>query len=397
MSTRTTRLSLVAVGVAVLTIGGISLAPARAHKPSLVDVLAGRYIVTLNESVTDPGAVARRQTGLLGGTVEHVFGTALKGYSASLPAALLASLKLDPLVRSVEPDARVTLSATQVNPPYNLDRIDQRSLPLSASYTYDTAGIGVRAYVMDTGVRREHPEFVGRVTTGFNALTGSTDTRDCNGHGTHVAGALASSTYGVAKGASVVPVKIFGCNSTTTLGAILAGVDWVTADHKPGQAAVANLSFEAGPSFALDRAVTALSNDGVAVAVAAGNEAAEACSTSPGRVSQVLTVAASDANDAIARFSNRGPCIDLFAPGVGIRSTDGRSNGSIILSGTSFASPQVAGALAREMGKGVTAQQAQNNVLASATTGAIRDIPQRCSLLGGCRAPSTVNRLLFTG
>ena len=395
MSTRSTRLTLAAVGVAALTLGGIALAPARAHKPGIVEALLGRYIVTLQDSVADPRAVASRQTGLLGGAVDQVFGSAIKGYSASLPSALVSTLLGDPLVKSVEPDARVTLTATQVGPPAHLDRLDQRALPLSGTFTYNGGGVGVRAYVIDTGARRDHPEFMGRVASGYNVITGTTDTNDCHGHGTHVAGTLASSTYGVAKGATIVPVKVFGCSSTTTLSAIVAGVDWATADHRPGQPAVANLSFSGGSSFALDRAITALSNDGVAVAVAAGNEGVDACRSAPGGVAQVLTVGATDANDAMARFSNGGPCVDLFAPGVRVVSTDGRSNGSTVLSGTSMASPQVAGALAIEMAQiGTTAQAAQNKVLAQATPGVIRGIEQRCRLLTGC-VSTTANRLLF--
>ncbi len=398
MSTRTARWSLVTVGVALLTLVGVLLAPARASRPSLVDALLGRYIVTLQDTVADPAAVAQQQAGLLGGTVDRVFGSALKGYSASLSSTVVSRLLGDPLVKAVEPDARITLKATQVDPPVNIDRIDQRSLPLSGSYTYATGGVGVRAYVIDTGARAGHPEFLGRVTTGYNVFTGTTDTSDCLGHGTHVAGTLASSTYGVAKGATIVPVKTFGCSSSTTLSAIIAGLDWATADHRPGQPAVANLSLSGGSSKALDDAITALSNDGVAVAVAAGNEADDSCRISPARVPQILTVAASDATDAMPTFTNGGRCVDLFAPGVRVVSTDGLTNGSSVMSGTSMATPHVAGALAIEMGaRGTTAQQAQNRVLGKATIGAISGTARRCGLLSGCRPATPANRLVFIG
>ena len=398
MSTRGARLRLVAGAVAVLALAGVVLAPARASRPNLVESVLGRYVVTLRDTVTDPRAVAGEQAKLLGGAVEQVFGSALKGYSASLPGALLSRLLGDARVLSVEPDARVSLSAVQVNPPGGLDRIDQRALPLSGSYVYSTGGGGVRAYVIDTGVKANHPEFMGRVTTGFNVLNRSTDTSDCYGHGTHVAGILGSSTYGVAKAATIVPVKAFGCDGTSSLSAIIAGIDWATADHKVGQPAVANLSFNAGASSALDRAVLALSNDGVAVAAAAGNDTGDACASSPGRVAQVLTVAASDAADAMAPFSNGGRCIDLFAPGVGVLSTDSRSNGARLLSGTSMAAPHVAGALAIEMGRPLTtAATAQNRLLGRVTTGVLTDTGRRCVLLGGCRPPTPANRLLFIG
>ncbi|MEO5679804.1 MAG: S8 family peptidase [Acidimicrobiales bacterium] len=397
MTSRTLRLPL-AAGVALLLLAGLAVAPARASLSSVVDGVLGRYIVTLDDGVGDPAAVARRQAGALGGTVDRVFRTALKGYSTSLPQALLSRLLADPLVAGVEPDVQVKLAATQVDPPYGLDRIDQRDLPLSRSYTYGTGGSGVRAYVIDSGTRRDQPDFLNRVAPGYNVFDRSTDAFDCNGHGTHVAGILAGSTYGVAKGATVVPVKIFRCTDSTPLSAILAGVDWVTADHRPGQPAVANLSLGAGSSAALDQAVAALSDDGVAVAVAAGNEAADACAGSPARVPQVLTVAATDVSDAMAGFSSFGPCVDLFAPGVRITSADLRSNGSSTMSGTSMAAPHVAGALAREMGlSGTTAQQAQARVLAQATTGRVKGAEQTCALLIlGCR-PATPNRLLYTG
>jgi subtilisin family serine protease len=398
MSTRSTRLRLVAGGVVLLTMAGIAAVPARATRRPLVESLLGRYIVTLRDDAGDPAAVAARQTGLLGGTVDHVYQSALRGYSASLPGAVLSRLLGDPLVAAVEPDVQVALSAVQVRPPAGLDRIDQRSLPLSGTYAYAAGGQGVRAYVIDSGVRRDHPEFMGRVTTGFSVLDRTTDTSDCFGHGTHVAGIVGSSTYGVAKGVTIVPVKAFGCDGRAPLSRIVAAIDWVTADHRPGQPAVANLSLSGAGSAALDRAVTALSNDGVAVAVAAGNEGLSACATSPARVGQVLTVAASDGNDVMTRFSNGGACVDLFAPGAGIVSTDSRSNGSTLMSGTSMAAPHVAGALVLQMAvRGTTAQQAQNRVAARATHQAVTGTGRRCVLLVGCRPATANNRILYTG
>ena len=399
MSTRSTRIRLAAAGVALLTMAGIVAVPAaRATRRPLVETLLGRYIVTLRGDVQDPAAVAARQAGLLGGTVDHVYQSALKGYSASLPGVVLARLLADPLVAAVEPDVRVSLAAVQVRPPANLDRIDQRAVPLSGSYTYAGGGQGVRAYVVDSGVRRDHPEFMGRVTTGFSVLDRTTNTSDCYGHGTHVAGILGSSTYGVAKGAAIVPVKAFGCDGLAPISQIVAAIDWVTADHKPGQPAVANLSLSGAASAALDRAVLALSNDGVAVAVAAGNDGLGACGTSPARVAQVLTVAATDDRDAMTPFSNGGPCVDLFAPGASILSTDGRSNGSVLMSGTSMAAPHVAGALVLQMAvPGTTAQVAQNRILSRATVNTITATGRRCGLLFGCRPATPNNRLLYTG
>ncbi len=395
MSIPAMRLRFVAGPVVLLTLGGLALTPALAARPTAGTGPLGRYIVTLDSSVADPAGAARRQSGRLGGTVDRVFGNAFKGYTTSLPQALVSKLLGDPSILAIEPDVQVNVAATQANPPYGLDRIDQRNLPLSRSYTYATAGAGVRAYVIDTGTRREHPDFGNRVAPGYNVFDGTTNASDCNGHGTHVAGIVASSTYGVAKAATIVPVKTFGCSGTTPLSAIIAGIDWATADHRPGQRAVANLSLGGIPSAALDRSITALSNDGVAVAVAAGNDGLNACAGSPARVPQVLTVAASDAADGMAGFSSGGPCVDLFAPGVGIVSTDSRSNGSVVMSGTSMAAPFVTGALAREMGvAGTTAPRAQSLVLAKATLGHIRGTEQRC-IQTGCRPATGANRLLF--
>ncbi len=396
MSSRALRPCLAAGCAILLALAGLALAPARAHRPVPIEGPRSRYIVTLKPGVADPAGAARRQIGRAGGTVDRVYGSAMKGYSASLPQALLSQLLGDPAVASVEPDVVVQLAATQVDPPTNLDRIDQRDLPLSRTFSYSGGGTGVRAYVIDTGTRADLPEFQGRVASGYNVFTGRSDTADCNGHGTHVAGILASSTYGVAKNATIVPVKAFGCANTTTLSAIVAAVDWATADHRPGQPAVANLSFAVGRSPALDQAVAALSADGVAVATAAGNEASDACATSPAGLPQVLTVAASDGNDRMARFSNGGPCVDLFAPGVAVVSTDFRSLGTAVVSGTSMAAPHVTGALAREMEiPGTNGQQAQARVLAKATTGKVIGADPRCLVLTlGCQA-GTPNRLLF--
>ena len=397
MSSRALRPCLAAGCASLLALAGLALAPARAHRPVPIEGPRGRYIVTLNPGVADPAGAARRQIVRAGGTVDRVYGSAMKGYSASLPQALLSQLLGDPAIASVEPDVEVQLAATQVNPPTNLDRIDQRDLPLSRTFSYSGAGTGVRAYVIDTGTRADLPEFQGRVTAGYNVFTGRADAGDCNGHGTHVAGILASATYGVAKNATIVPVKAFGCANTTTLSAIVAAVDWATADHRPGQPAVANLSFAvAAQSPALNRAVAALSADGVAVAAAAGNEASDACASSPSSLPQVLSVGASDGNDRRARFSNGGPCVDLFAPGVAVVSTDFRSLGTSVISGTSMAAPHVTGALAREVEiPGTSSQEAQARVLAKATTGKIIGVDPRCVLLTlGCQ-PGTANRLLF--
>jgi subtilisin family serine protease len=360
--------------------------------------------VTLERSTKDVGRKASNlkaeaDTGAVLDTYTH----AIKGFLVKATSSEADDLRSQPGVKAVERDGVVYLSATQSNPPWGLDRIDQRNRPLSATYTYDQTGAGVDAYMIDTGIHATHQEFSGRVEAGANTVDSSPSTTDCNGHGTHTAGTVGGETYGVAKDVTLIAVRVFGCGNSTATSAIIAGVDWVVANHNPGEPAVANMSLGGAASAALDNAVSAMVNDGVATAVASGNESANACNSSPGRVPAVLTTGATDINDARASFSNFGTCVDLHGPGVGVVSASPASDtATATLNGTSMATPHVAGASALylQANPGASPSAVHNAIVNNATTGVISGIAASCSfldnLLGTCTA-GTPNRLLFTG
>ena len=328
--------------------------------------IPNQYIVQLKKpvdgSVLSGLPVASQAQSLLtaigGGQVLHTYEYALRGFAVRISPAQASLLALNPLVASVNPDVVMKAGATQNNPPsYGIDRVDQRDLPLSGSYTYaDTAGQGAHVYVIDTGLNANHSDFAGRVGNGRNFVGGGllgTGTAnpdnwaDCNGHGTHVAGSAVGTVYGVAKKATIHGVRVLDCQGTGSGAAILAGIDWVAANAI--QPAVANLSLGTlnGRSTDQETAVRNLVNANVAVAVAAGNDSKSACQTSPAAEPTVLTVGATERTDRMASYSNFGTCLDLFAPGSDIISASHSNNtGSSTLSGTSMASPHVAGALA---------------------------------------------------
>lgn len=368
-----------ALGVMLAAAGG---AQARA--------IPGQYIVVLEDDAAAT-SVAAQHSRSAGARVLAVYGAALKGYTARLTQTELAEVRADPRVAYVERDRTVSIATTQSNPPWGLDRIDQRSRPLSATYTYFATGAGVKAYVIDTGIRFSHSQFGGRAVTGYDAVNGG-PADDCNGHGTHVAGTVGGSTYGVAKGVTLVGVRVLGCNGSGTTSGVIAGVNWVTADHQAGQPAVANMSLGGGASSALDTAVRNSIADGVSYAVAAGNGnwlgmAQNACNSSPARVSQALTISATDSSDRKASWANYGSCVDWFAPGVSILSAWYTSNTATrTISGTSMATPHTAG---------VAALYLQNNRTASPAT--LRTALFNLTTKGVVTSSSTANNhLLFT-
>ncbi|SET80032.1 S8 family peptidase [Stigmatella erecta] len=264
----------------------------------------------------------------------------INGFAADLTAEQLAEVRKDANVLFVEEDAVVKLEATQSPATWGIDRIDQVSLPLSNSYTYTTTASNVTAYVIDTGIQISHSQFGGRAAVGYDAIGDGQNGNDCQGHGTHVAGTIGSATYGVAKGVKLRAVRVLNCSGSGTNSGVIAGINWVTTNHvKP---AVANMSLGGSASSAVNTAVTNLSNAGVFVAVAAGNNNANASGYSPASAPAVTTVGASTKTDARASYSNYGSLIDIFAPGTDITST-WIGSGTNTISGTSMASPHVAG------------------------------------------------------
>ncbi|MER5178053.1 S8 family peptidase [Streptomyces sp. NPDC002896] len=372
----------ISVATAATLIGGVTALPAQAA-PAEGTVLAagspeaipGSYIVTLKKSAGLKAASATGK-GLIskyGGTVKKTFGTALNGYAAGLSETEAKRLAADPAVASVEQNQRVHVDATQTSAPWGLDRIDQAALPLSGTYTYpDTAGAGVTAYVIDTGVRITHSQISGRASYGYDAVDGDTTASDGNGHGTHVATTIAGSTYGVAKAAKIVAVRVLDDSGSGTTAGVIAGIDWVTANHSGPS--VANMSLGGGASTALDTAVSNSIASGVTYAVAAGNNGANASAYSPARVSAAITVGATSSTDAKASWSNYGSRLDLFAPGVSItagwNTSDTATN---TISGTSMATPHVAGAAAVYLAGHTSATPAQvaSALVNGATTGVV--------------------------
>jgi len=311
----------------------------------------GRYIVVFNDDVGDVPGLAQALANAHGGRLQFTYQRALKGFAGELPHAAVAVLSRLPGVAFVEPDQEVTIFTQQTGATWGLDRIDQRSLPLSTTYSYTNTGTGVTAYIIDTGIRFSHSEFGGRAVSGFDAVDGGT-ADDCNGHGTHVAGTVGGTTYGVAKGVALVAVRVLNCSGSGTTSGVIAGIDWVTGNHAAGTPAVANMSLGGGASSALDAAVNNSINDGVAYAVAAGNGnfigiAQDACKYSPARVAAAMTISATDKTDKKASWANYGKCVDWFAPGVGITSawytSDAATN---TISGTSMATPHTTGVAA---------------------------------------------------
>ena len=337
-----------------------------------VDQLQDRYIVVFRDDVPNPDALIDQVSRGAGAQVHYRYRYAIKGFAATIPPAAIEGIRRNPNVTLVEPDGIVTTLATQNNATWGLDRIDQRNLPLSGTYTYDVSGGGVRAYIIDTGIHYSHNEFGGRASFGYDALGGNGS--DCNGHGTHVAGTVGGTVYGVAKSVTLYAVRVLNCSGSGTTSGVIAGVDWVRNNAiKP---AVANMSLGGGASTSLDNAVSNAIASGVTFAVAAGNSSANACNYSPARVASALTVGSTTSSDSRSSFSNFGSCVDLFAPGSGITSAWRTSNTATnTISGTSMASPHVAGVAALYLSisgnGGASPSTVASAIISNATTGVV--------------------------
>ncbi|MDI3403578.1 S8 family peptidase [Streptomyces cavernicola] len=352
--------------------------------------IADSYIVTLKKSAAKSSSAKGRSVAKeYGAKIERTFTAALNGYEVEASKAEAERLAADPAVASVAQNRTFTIDATQTNPPsWGLDRIDQKSLPLNQSYTYpDSAGQGVTAYIIDTGVRISHTDFGGRASYGFDAVDNDNTAQDGNGHGTHVAGTVAGTAHGVAKKAKIVGVRVLDDQGSGTTAGVVAGIDWVTRNAvKP---AVANMSLGGGADATLDTAVRNSIASGVTYSLAAGNESTDASTRSPARVAEGITVGATTSSDAKASYSNYGSVLDIFAPGSSITSTwntgDSATN---TISGTSMAAPHVAGAAALYLADHTSSTPAQ-----------VRDALVAASSTGVVTSPGTgsPNRLLNVG
>lgn len=396
MAIRTTPLACaLCSAVVLLAAGHASIA---ADFRTVSRPIPGRYIVVLKPQVaalsheraargSTVAAASRALASQHGAKLIRSYERVLRGFVVNADDAALARLLADPRVDYVEEDGQAFPSTTQSGATWGLDRIDQRNLPLNGAYTYTATGLGVHAYIIDTGVLPTHSQFSGRIGNGFDGIGDGNGSSDCNGHGTHVAGTLGGSTWGVAKQATIHPVRVFGCTGGSPWSTIIAGIDWVAGNRV--LPAVANLSLGGGGNTSVDTALDNLIASGVTTVVAAGNNSADACGYSPARVANAVTVGATTSSDARSWFSNRGACLDIFAPGSAITSAWIPGNtASNTIDGTSMAAPHVAGAAVLHLADnpGATPAQVANALIAASTQNVVSD--------AGAGSP---NRLLYVG
>ena len=390
---RIAALGLVAVALAACSEDPTSPAPLSAPRPNLISLykssgtpIAGSYIVVFRNDVQDVEGEALKIAVKHGGKVKYTYKAALKGAAIELSDAQVAALRAEPGIAYVEQDQTMSISTTQTGATWGIDRIDQRALPLSGTYTYNADGTGVTVYIIDTGINFTHTEYVGRASTGIDEITSGGTAADCNGHGSHVSGTVGGTTYGVAKMVKLVAVRVLNCSGSGTTSGVIAGIDWVTA-HRVLPAA-ANMSLGGGYSASLNTAVENSIASGVVYAIAAGNSTADACTFSPASAPSAITVGATDITDTFAYFSNYGTCVKINAPGVDITSAwIGSNTATNTISGTSMAAPHVAGAAALylQVNPTATPAQVQSALVSNATPNVITSI-----------GPATPNLLLYT-
>lgn len=347
------------------------------------NVIPNRYIVVFKDTAMmnfrgekqSTAVVANAVGQRFGAKVERAFNHVLNGAVITTDVQNAKRLADDPEVAYVEADQIMRISGTQTSATWGLDRIDQTNLPLNGSFTYPSSS-GVHAYILDTGIRGTHNDFTGRMGNGYTAVNDGQGTNDCQGHGTHVAGTVGGTTWGVAKNVTLHPVRVLGCDGSGSNSGVIAGMDWVTANAvKP---AVANMSLGGGASQATDDAIARMTNAGIATVVAAGNDSSNACNYSPARAPSAITVGSTTSSDAMSSFSNYGSCVDVYGPGSNITSASYSSNtGSTSMSGTSMASPHLAGvaALYLAANPNATPSQVTTAIVNNSLTGKITGIP----------------------
>ena len=372
---------ILATITASAVIAAILIAPSIAAGNSKNDCTAvdGDYIVTFTKGATVANEIKNENGKQI--TPKYVYSEALNGFAGFLTGDQVCNLQKRGNVEDIELDQLAYTSVAEATAIWGIDRIDQVSLPLDNNYTYTSTGVNVDAYVLDTGIRTTHSEYATRVKPGYSSITDGNGVSDCNGHGSHVSGTIGGSTYGVSKIVSLIPVRVLGCDGIGSISGIISGINWAISHHQSTTKAVANMSLGGGISKALDTSVNNLIKDGVTVVVAAGNATANACNTSPARVPNAITVAASNSTDRLAWFSNYGKCVDIIAPGVAITSSIHTSDtATAVYEGTSMAAPHVAGVIARLL----SANMSASSVLTTASTGKISGLPS-----------GTPNRLLY--
>lgn len=357
--------------------------PAKAIKDQYIVVFNTPAVINLNDSngvsayASSMGARLANEHGV---EVRQNFGNSLNGVLVKANAAQIQSLLKDPNIKYVEQDQRVSIepmveaAGDQGGATWGLDRIDQRDLPLNSNYHYDYDGSGVTAFVIDTGVRNTHNEFGGRASSGYDFIDNDNDSSDCNGHGTHVAGTIGGSSYGVAKNVNIVGVRVLNCSGSGTNSGVISGINWVK-NNAQGPS-VANMSLGGGASQALDDAVNAAVAAGISFVVAAGNDNSNACNYSPARAANAVTVGSTTSTDSRSSFSNYGTCLDIYAPGSSITSAWYNSNSATnTISGTSMASPHVAGVAALYLAENPALSPAQltNLLVSRASSGKVGD------------------------